>query len=129
MFDTSQLPLDRQYKPAAQLGLSVPLQTSVSVQFDTANIAEAYTGPTRARHSWHITRFVTTAGAPGDKIMLTIYRNAILPGNIIDSTYQGAQATSETDILLLEGERLIAEWTGGTAGQNATLVITGEERY
>lgn len=128
MFGTSSTPPNA-YKLKPQQGLVVPLQTSVSAQFDPASIATAITGPARARHTWRVTRFVTTAGAPGDSVMLTLYRNSDLPGNVIDSTYQGVQATSETDITLLEGERLIAIWTGGSPGTIATLNITGEEHY
>jgi hypothetical protein len=108
---------------------TAPLITSATTTFDTDNSASAVLGPERAGHKWHITRMVTTSGASGDFVQTTVYRNFESPTNTLDFTFQGAQATSETDLLLYEGEKLIFEWTGGTPGSQAIMIINGEIEY
>lgn len=115
--------------PATSILSSLPLTTSATGYFDANGNASAVIGPDRAGQHWHITRLVTTAGAPGDFVRLMVYRNFEAASSALDSTYQGAQATSETDITLLEGERLLFKWTNGTPGQPATIAISGEILY
>jgi len=70
---------------------------------------------------------VTVAGNPDETILLYVYRSAENPSNMIDSSADGSQSTSETDYTLLEGERVLFVWTGGTGV--ATINITGEINY
>jgi carotenoid cleavage dioxygenase-like enzyme len=56
-----------------------------------------------------------------------LYLNSITPGGIRDSTYQGDGSTSETEIIMRAGDRLVGIWTGGDPGSNATLTIRGDK--
>jgi hypothetical protein len=56
-----------------------------------------------------------------------LYLNSVTPGGIRDSTYQGDGSTSETEIIMRAGDKLIGIWTGGDAGSNATLTIRGDK--
>lgn len=105
---------------------TIPLQEAAQTVFGVDGTAQLVTGPSRARQRWHVTGMVTTAGQPGDFVRLTLYRNFVAATSIIDSTFQGAQATSETDFSLLEGERLVAVWSGGTPASPAILVVSGD---
>lgn len=105
------------------------LITSASMIFDVDGNASAILGPERAGQQWHVTRMVTTAGAPGDFVQTTVYRNFESPTNTLDFTFQGAQATSETDLILYEGEKLIFKWSGGTPGSQAIMIVNGEIQY
>jgi len=135
MFGSANPP---QYTPRAAAGKTVPLQTAQSVQF-VSGYASLIIGPSRAGQSWHVTRLVTSIspGVPLNAIPeLLVYRNSALPSNLIDSTYDAGQATSETDFTLLEGETLVCQWSlldsnGDPVGANqiATIVITGEINY
>lgn len=108
---------------------TVPLQTSQTVAFDVNRQAVTALGPRRAGQQWHVTRLVTTAGQIGDFVRLAVYRNFASDSSIIDSTYQGAEATSETDFLLLEGEQLVCVWTNGTPNTFATINVSGDIRF
>jgi hypothetical protein len=55
-----------------------------------------------------------------------LYLNSVTAGGIRDSTYQGDGATSETEIKMRAGDKLIGIWTGGDAGSIATLTIRGD---
>jgi len=115
-----------QYHPSQQQGRTTPLIISASAPFVDGR-AELYMGPERAGQSWHVTRLVTAGGRSDENILLYVYRNSESPANLLDSSTEGGQSTSETDISLLEGERLMFVWTGGTGG--ATMNITGEIKY
>lgn len=108
---------------------NVPLITSRTVSFDTGRNAIAIMGPERAAQKWHVTRMVTNAGLSNDFITLIVYRNFATPTNILDSTKAGVQATSETDLNLLEGEKMIFAWAGGTPNTPAIMIVNGEIYY
>jgi hypothetical protein len=56
-----------------------------------------------------------------------LYLNSITPGGLRDSTYQGDGSTSETNIPMRAGDKLVGIWTGGDAGAYATLTIRGQK--
>lgn len=120
-----------QYKARGSLGRSIPLQQAVSAPFLADGTATVRIGPTRAGRRWHVVRLVgTVAGVAVDAALpLTVYRNAVLPGNVIDASQLGMQAVSETDVILYEGEFMIGVWEQGPAGYEATLIVSGEELY
>lgn len=120
-----------QYKAKTPQGKTIPLQQAVSAPFLADGTATVRIGPTRAGRRWHVVRLVgTVAGVAVDtQLPLTVYRNAVLPANVIDASQLGMQAVSETDVILYEGEFMIGVWEQGPVGYDATLIVSGEELY
>jgi hypothetical protein len=58
-------------------------------------------------------------------ITFTLYKGGDTPSNQVDSTQSGASATSETNLIVNEGERLIGVWQGGATNTWATLNLLG----
>jgi hypothetical protein len=78
---------------------------------------------------WTFKTVVITTNSPqtyGQSRFL-LYLNVKTPGGIRDSTYLGDGSTSETNIRMRAGDRLIAHWDGGDAGSYATVTIHGDK--
>lgn len=54
-----------------------------------------------------------------------VYRNYVGDQYMVDSTYSGAKATSDTTHILTDGERLIISWQGADVGATANVFIRG----
>lgn len=80
-------------------------------------------GPTQFGVSWDITRFSCSAS---QKCVLAIYRDYVSPTTQINYTTKGIGDTStQDDVQMQVGQVLIAQWTGGTAGDTVTLSYEG----
>jgi hypothetical protein len=53
------------------------------------------------------------------------YLNGVNDGALIEGTYDGSRDTSDTEIPMQGGDRLIVRWEGGDAGARATVVVRG----
>lgn len=108
----------------------LPLDTSGAVQFfgtlpDT--YARVYLGPQVARQTWKVKRVVVSSTSSETKQpRFFLYKNHETPSTLLDSTYSGNGATTETDIEIRPGERLLGVWVGGTPGAYATMIVNGE---
>lgn len=113
-----------QYNPRTNSGRTVPLQTAATAPFNAGGAAQVTLGPSRAGQSWHVTRMsslINPGILPNVVPQLWVYRNSAVPSSLIDSTTSADQATSETDFLLLEGERLLCNWQLGGVTQEQII--------
>lgn len=76
---------------------------------------------------WNVTRVVVTTTRPGQAPVpsMSLYLDSEDGSGLVDSTYDGSRDSSDVDIDMQRGQRLIAVWSGGQAGDVATLSITG----
>lgn len=83
--------------------------------------------PLRAFEDWHITNTAvqsTSAAVPTVKV----YKGGESPTNFIEGSYTAQFNASNTEIDLLNGERLLVVFEGATAGSSCSVSVTGEAR-
>jgi hypothetical protein len=92
--------------------------------FDASGIAvgSIQVGPNQR---WKVT-LMNTSTTSTSQTRCTVYRG-LLNGQQLDFSRTGNADTSNTDIELQQGEKLVVEWTGGTVGTTAALDIEGKK--
>lgn len=112
--------------------MKIDLYESVTVQFTgigNATIAQCELRNDIYGSEWDVTNVqistdsIQTYGVS----QFTLYLNSITPGGMRDSTYSGDGSTSETNIHMRAGDRLVGIWTGADTGSHATLTIRGSK--
>lgn len=103
---------------------NTPLAESRAIEL-VAGRGQVALGPERAGERWEIT-LITTNGNSAANPLLTVYRNSVSESTIVDSTRAGNRDISGTHLILLTGEKLVAEWAGGTSGARMVLRIEGQ---
>lgn len=102
----------------------IRLAKSVTVVLDANGQGIIYFAPERYGDTWEVER-ISTVGDSDAQPQLRIYRGAISPNHMLDSTRSGNTAISETDIVVSSGETLIGLYSYGTPGKTMTLSIEG----
>jgi hypothetical protein len=76
---------------------------------------------------WNVTRVAVGTNRPGLAPVpsMSLYLDAEDETGLQDATYDGSRDGSDVDIDMQRGQRLIAVWTGGQAGDRAFLSVTG----
>ncbi len=82
--------------------------------------------PLRSFERWHITLMNIQSTSSVKVPQFRAYRNAEGPSSLVDSTYDGNQNVSNTDITLETGESIIGVWSGADAGSICSMNIQGE---
>jgi hypothetical protein len=108
------------------VGAQRHLTVAERVTLNAAGTAQAQFSP--ASEDWLI--LVTTvstvqAAATDSEPTVYTYRSGVSPSNLIDSTYSGFSATSDTRVMLAAGETLIVVWTDGEPGAAGTVRLEG----
>jgi hypothetical protein len=107
--------------------MTIPIENAANAVFDINGRAAVSIGPDRANISWKINRLVTsTTSSLTTQPQLRVYRNVETPSALVDSTYAANYDSSETNLLVGTGTRLLFIWTGGAPGATATIVLSGE---
>lgn len=106
------------------------LQESKPAIADSNGKAIVTLQPLRAFERWRITLMNIQATSPvavGPKVpQFRVYRNSEAVSNLVDSTYDGNQNTSNTDITIENGEAIIGVWTGADPGTQCMFSVQGE---
>lgn len=76
------------------------------------------------RGDWVILYTTVTVSSQTLQPQVFVYRGLISPSNVVDSTYSGASDSSDTRILLRQGQVLIVEWQNGDPGAVATVTFS-----
>ena len=106
---------------------SYPLNESAQVTIAASGTGETFVAPP-ATERWDIDRMsvVTNQGDTTPPFpVCAVYLDSVSDSNIFDKTYSGHMDTSDCNIHLEKGQRLVARWTGGVAGSRATLSVFG----
>jgi hypothetical protein len=109
------------------------LREFASVVLNGSGAGTVKIGPTGARERWRPSTVSVSANAnPTNESTCNIYIGDAntFPTRLIDSTVNGSSGDSTGNIdgkSLKVGEFVWAVWTGGDAGQRATMVVLGEK--
>lgn len=103
-------------------GLSVTLGASGSGQ---VTLGPDSPGPA----NWRVTSGVVQTTRPGVAPIprVQLYLNAVDPTNSIGVGFDGSFGPFTGEQILTRGQHIIAVWTGGQAGDVATLTLNGEQ--
>lgn len=103
------------------------LNTSARTTLDAAGAGRVELGPDSGPPYWNVTKVVVTTDRPGQAPVpeCSVYLDAEDANGLQDSTYDGSRDATDVDIDVQRGQHLIAVWSGGQAGDVATLSVTG----
>lgn len=95
------------------------LNESAFATVDATGRATATIQPLRAFEEWRVRKMTVQNNSTVLVPTCRVYRGSEAASNLEDGTFTGTMDSSETDITLRSGERLIAVWEGvdvGSAG-------------
>jgi len=80
-------------------------------------------GPT----TWHVDGVIIGNGRAGLAPIprVQVYVDTVAASNLQGQSYDGSFAQGKCDITLVRGQKLIAVWTGGQAGDQCAFTVTG----
>lgn len=86
-------------------------------------------GDVRGPANWHITGIQVKTNRPGVAPIprANVYKDYVSDGSQQGFTYDGSFSPGSGECDLTRGNTLIVIWTGGQAGDLATVTITGEK--
>jgi hypothetical protein len=95
---------------------------------DATGAATVVIGPDQGPANWHVTSLVFQTNrvnkAPVPRVQ--IYLDTVDPTNSLCVSSNGSWGQAVGDQTLSRGSHLVAVWTGGQAGDNATITVNGE---
>jgi hypothetical protein len=104
-----------------------PLRKSAQVSLDGFGNGTIRFGPTFGPAVWHVTNSQVKTSQPGrgDIPQCALYAVTQDDNGYIDTAYDGSADSCDIPYDLTLGDRAIAVWTGGNAGDTATLTLVG----
>lgn len=107
--------------------MSVPLNRSVSVTLNAAGNGTVSLGPGGGPPTWALDALLWQTTRPGaapvPRIQIFIGTQSL--DNLQAQSYDGSFGSASGSAPVSLGQNVIAVWTGGQAGDVATLVVTG----
>jgi len=105
----------------------LPLKATASVTLSASGAGTAYVGPQSSGEQWSdITAAVRVATNVNEAICSTYAGAGATPSYFCGATTWGSTGDSTTNVPVVHvGGNVFALWTGGDAGQVATLTVTG----
>ncbi len=103
------------------------LNAAASVILDASGGGRLELGPGSGPPYWHLTKVMVKTDRPGRAPVpaCSVYLDGEDDASLQGSTYDGSRDETECDIEMTRGQHLIAVWSGGQAGDRATLSVTG----
>jgi hypothetical protein len=79
--------------------------------------------------NWLVTGVIVKTTRPGVAPIpaVDIYRDTADASNLIGTHYDGSRGSGSCEELITRGQRILAVWTGGQAGDVATLIVSGQK--
>lgn len=86
-----------------------------------------YLGPNIYGQSWAVA-LITVQCSSTTSSQFQLYRNSVMPQNLIGATWAGNQDSDTSDSIpdLQYGERLVGVWTGADPNSTAHIVVNGQ---
>jgi hypothetical protein len=107
------------------------LSKALSVTLDATGSGTVTIGPSSfpGPRTWHVTGVILTTSRPGVAPIprCIVYKNRIDPNSIQGLSYDGSFAQGACDETLTPGQSFIAIWSGGQAGDVASITVTGDK--
>jgi hypothetical protein len=112
--------------PRATLNMSASTTLATVNGVVTGSVSlgpQASAGPA----NWQVDGVILQTSRPGVAPIprCQVYLDTVQPGSSQGLTYDGSFDQGRTDIRVARGSQLIAVWTGGTAGDVASMTVTG----
>jgi hypothetical protein len=100
-----------------------------SVTLDSTGVGTVTLGPDSGPANWRVTGLIVQTNRPGQAPVprVQIYLDQVDPSNSQGLNYDGSFAQATGEVALSRGSHLIAVWSGGQAGDRATITATGEK--
>lgn len=104
-----------------------PLNTSARTVLDASGNGRLELGPDAGPPYWNVTKLVVLTDRPGLSPVpqCSVYLDSEDANGLLDTTYDGSKDSTDLDIDVQRGQHVLAVWTGGQAGDTATLSLTG----
>lgn len=103
------------------------LNAAGSTVLDASGAGTVELGPDSGVPYWNVTKYIVGTSRPGVAPIpsCTVYLDEQSQRGKQGATYDGSRDESDCDIDMSRGQHLIAVWTGGQAGDEAHLSVTG----
>jgi len=108
---------------------SLPLNKGITVQLDANGNGTVSLGPTVGPPRWLVTKVSVRTSRPGVPPIprFQLYLNSQDQDGEQDSSYDGSFDDSDVNVTVFKGGSLIGVWTGGQAGDVATMSLYGQQ--
>lgn len=105
------------------------LNEAVSVTLNASGTGTVTIGPSSGQGpaTWHVTGVILQTSRPGQAPIprAQVWLDQQNPSGSQGLSYDGSFAQGTTDLTLIRGQNLICQWTGGQAGDVASMTVTG----
>ena len=107
------------------------LSIGKSVTLNASGAGTVTLGPDSAAGpaNWRVDGVILQTTRPGVAPIpkAQVYLDSPTPDNSQGLSYDGSYAQGRCDLIVSRGQSLICQWTGGQAGDVATMTLTGEK--
>lgn len=107
------------------------LGAAAVVTLDAAGEGTATLGPSGVRGpaNWQVTGVILKTSRPGEAPIprAEVYLDRIAADARQGITYDGSFAPGRCDFTIARGQTVIAVWSGGQSGDEASITVTGEK--
>lgn len=109
-------------------GTRRPLVSGAAVTLGATGGGQVSLGPDQGPPNWHVTSIIVQTNRPATAPIprIQLYLDQVNPQNSLGLSYDGSFGQAAGDQDLIRGQHIIAVWTGGQAGDLATLTVNGE---
>jgi len=99
------------------------------VTLDATGGGQVVLGPDAGPAYWRVTSVITQTDRPGLAPIprVQLYLDVVDPSNALGLSYDGSFGQAVGEQTLQRGQHIIAVWTGGQAGDRATMTVNGEK--
>lgn len=100
-----------------------------SVTLDSTGGGQVPLGPDSGPANWRVSSLIVQTSRPGQAPVprVQLYLDQVDPQNSLGLCYDGSFSVATGDQMLSRGSHIIAVWSGGQAGDRATLTANGEK--
>lgn len=104
------------------------LNVGKTVALDASGNGTITLQPNSGPPIWHVKKVIIKTSRRGQAPIpaFELYLSSQSPNNLQGNSYDGSWDESDFDLRIARGLSLIAVWTGGLAGDIATISLTGE---
>lgn len=110
-------------------GTRLPLNAGKTVTLDGTGAGRVELGPDAGPPHWHVSAVMIQTNRPGQAPVprVQLYLDVVDPANSLGLSYDGSFGQASGDQDLVQGQHIIAVWSGGQAGDQATMTVNGEK--
>mgnify|MGYP001565496332 CR=1 FL=1 len=107
------------------------LNLGTTIVLDASGGGTATIGPDSSKGpaNWQITGVILLTDRPGQAPIprAVVYLDTQSANGTQGLSYDGSFAQGSTNLVITRGQQLICVWTGGQAGDEASITVTGEK--